>query len=227
MFVYGDFLVDLSLPVVRVRLAGMVSAGLLASASECAYGDGVIRMGAPCAGRGGPELAGVLYRELAASDESAVLAVRWEVTGPAGPVFAVLDADLTLTPAGELTTRLSLAGACRPPLAGLGTGQDRASSRRPATAAIQSLLSRIAAALSRPEGAADFASEASVLNAAHAPGITRTALAGAAGVRRAGLGVVEYDAAQVSNGLVQLADGVLDLAGGPVLADQRQGGFQG
>jgi hypothetical protein len=32
MFVSGDFLVDLSLPVVRVRLAGMVSAGLLASA---------------------------------------------------------------------------------------------------------------------------------------------------------------------------------------------------
>jgi hypothetical protein len=229
MFVSGDFLVGLSFPVARVRLAGMVWAGLLASASQSAYGDGVaevIRMGAPRAGPGIPELAGVRYRELAASGESAVLAVRWEATGPAGQVFPVLDADMTLAPAGELATRLSLAGVCRLPLAGLGTAHDRASSQRPATAAIQSLLSRLAAALNGPGGAADVSSKASA-KAARAPGIARTALTGAAGVRRAGPGGIEYGAAQVSDGLVQLADGVLDFAGGPVLADQRQGGFQG
>jgi hypothetical protein len=36
-------------------------------------------------------------------------------TGPGGKLFPALDADIWLTPAGEYSARLSLAGAYRPP----------------------------------------------------------------------------------------------------------------
>jgi hypothetical protein len=87
MFVADEFPVDLSFPVARARLARMAAMGWLASALECAHGDGVaevIRIGPRRAGAGIPELAGVHYRT-AASDESAVLAVRWEAAGPGVP----------------------------------------------------------------------------------------------------------------------------------------------
>jgi len=43
-------------------------------------------------------------------------------TNVTGGLFPVLDADITLTPAGEQTTRLALAGVYRPPLGRLGEG---------------------------------------------------------------------------------------------------------
>lgn len=47
--------------------------------------------------------------------EAAVLVLRWQATGPGGKLFPALDADIWLTPAGEYSARLSLAGAYRPP----------------------------------------------------------------------------------------------------------------
>jgi hypothetical protein len=48
------------------------------------------------------------------------------------------------------STRLSLAGAYRPPLAALGAGQDRAVVHEVADVTVQSLLARVADVLTRP-----------------------------------------------------------------------------
>ena len=54
-----------------------------------------------------------------------------------------------LTPAGEHSTRLSLAGVYRLPLAALGAGLDRAVFHRVADATVRSLLARVADVLAR------------------------------------------------------------------------------
>ena len=74
-------------------------------------------------------------------------------------LFPALDADLTLRPAGEQATVLTLVGAYRPPLGGLGAGLDRAILHRVATATIRTFLGRVADAIVRPAGAVAPASE--------------------------------------------------------------------
>jgi hypothetical protein len=83
-----------------------------------------------------------------------VLALRWQATGPGGGLFPALDADIWLTPAGEHSARLSLAGVYRPPLGALGAGLDRAVFHRVADATARSLLARVADVLARPQGPA-------------------------------------------------------------------------
>jgi hypothetical protein len=82
--------------------------------------------------------------------EFAVLALRWEATGPGSQLFPVLDADMSLTPAGEDFTRLSLAGVYRPPFAALDAGLDRAVFHKVADATARSLLARVADVLAPP-----------------------------------------------------------------------------
>ena len=81
-----------------------------------------------------------------------MLPLRWQATGPGVALFPALDADLALTPAGEHASRLSLAGACRPPLGPVGAGLDRAIFHQVAQATIRSLLARVADTLTRPPG---------------------------------------------------------------------------
>jgi hypothetical protein len=75
--------------------------------------------------------------------EVMVLPLRWEATGVTGRLFPVLDADLTRTPAGAGRTLMTLNGAYRPPLGGIGAELDRDVLRRAAAATIESLLTRI------------------------------------------------------------------------------------
>ena len=84
------------------------------------------------------------FLEVVTRGESAVLALRWQATGPGGRLFPALDADIWLTPAGEHSARLSLAGVYRPPFAALGAGLDRAVFRNVADATVRSLLARVA-----------------------------------------------------------------------------------
>jgi len=63
-----------------------------------------------------------------------------------------LDAGIALTPAGDHATRLSLAGAYRPPLGSVGVGLDKAIFDTVAEATIRSLPARIADTLIRPPG---------------------------------------------------------------------------
>ena len=153
MFVAGEVLLDLSFPAAAARLATLARGGSLARASEGAYGDsptGLVRVGPLGAVPGMSKLVEVHFLEVATRGESAVLALRWEATGPGGRPFPALDADMSLTPAGEHSTRLSLAGVYRPPLATLGAGLDRAVFHKVADATVQSLLARVADVLARP-----------------------------------------------------------------------------
>ncbi len=83
--------------------------------------------------------------------ESAVLALRWQATGPGGRPFPALDADIWLTPAGEHSARLPAAGVYQPPLGALGADLDKAVFHRVADATVQSLLARLADVLARPQ----------------------------------------------------------------------------
>jgi hypothetical protein len=148
VFVGDEVLLDVGFAAARARLVNLARGGLLRGASEDAYGF-VIVGGA--AGRAG--LARVRVRELAERDDSAGLAIRWEITGPEGGLLPVLDADIKLTPAADQTTVLTLAGVYRPP-GTTGAAPDRAILRRAAAAAVRNFLGRVAAGITGQPGPA-------------------------------------------------------------------------
>jgi hypothetical protein len=152
MFVGDEVLLDVGLAVAWARLANLARSGMLRGASEDAYGTGIAGPpDAAAAGRG--RLARVHVRELAESDDSAGLAIRWEVAGPGGGLFPVLDADIKLTPAADRTTVLALAGVYRPPHAA-DEAPEPAILRRMASAAIRNFLGRLAADITGQHGPA-------------------------------------------------------------------------
>jgi hypothetical protein len=153
MFVGDEVGLDVSFEVARARLAGLARGGWLSSASDDAYGFGVAglsRVGA----LGVTMEVRVQARELAEREGSAGLAIRWEVTGPGGGLFPVLDADLTVHDTEAHTTLLTLAGAYRPPLGALGQALDRALLHRVAAATVRNFLSRVAAEITGHAGPA-------------------------------------------------------------------------
>ena len=158
MFVAVEVPLDVSFPAAAARFANLAGGGLLTRASEGAYGDGLtglVRVGPLGAVPGMSKLVKVHFLDVVTCGESAVLTLRWEATGPGGRLFPALDADIWLTPAGEHSTRLSLAGVYRPPLAVLGAGLDKAVFHRVADATVRSLLARLTAVLARPQDSAD------------------------------------------------------------------------
>lgn len=146
MFVGDEVLLDLSFALARARLGALTQSGLLQSASYDAYGaelTGLIRVGPP----GFSRLVRVEYRDLPERANTAGLALRWQVTGPGGALFPVLDADIELVRARPQATWLTLRGAYRPPLGPLGQALDRAILHRVANATIRGFLSRLAEGL--------------------------------------------------------------------------------
>lgn len=131
----------------------MASDGWLTEISEDAYDSGLsglIRVGPLGDVPGMSKLVRVYVRELRTRQDSAVLTFRWEATGPTGGLFPALDADITLTSAGQDTSLLTLNGAYRPPLAALGAGLDKMILGRVATPTVRSLLGRVADVISAP-----------------------------------------------------------------------------
>jgi hypothetical protein len=143
MFVGDEVLLDVGFAVARVRLANLARSGVLRGASEDACRIGL-------AGR----LVRVHARVLAEREDSAGLAIRWEVTGASGEPFPVLDADIKLTPAADGTTVLALAGVYRPPPRAANEGPERAILHRAASAAIRNFLGRLAAEITGQPGPA-------------------------------------------------------------------------
>lgn len=142
MFVGDEVRLDIGFAVARERLLRLGEGDTLLATSAEAYSPGLTRVGVA----GVSKLVRVQARVLSWTDVSAGMALRWEAIGPGGAMFPVLDADLTLAPAGA-GTMLTLAGAYRPPLGPLGQTLDRAILHRVAVATIRNFLVEVAAQL--------------------------------------------------------------------------------
>jgi hypothetical protein len=145
---------EVSFAVARERLVQLTEGGALISASEDAYGRGTASLARVGAG-GLSKLVRVQLRELARTDRSAGLAMRWEATGPGGGLFPVLDADLRLASAGDQVTFLTVAGVYRPPPGPLGEALDQVILQRVADATIRNFAIWIAAQITGRPGAAE------------------------------------------------------------------------
>lgn len=86
------------------------------------------------------------FRDLITRPGLAVLAIRWETGDHDGEPFPVLDADLTLTPAGPGAALLQLAGVDR-----ADPGED---GHRTAATPLGGFLDRIAETITRAGAAA-------------------------------------------------------------------------
>ena len=78
---------------------------------------------------------------------------RWQAIGPGGALFPALDADLALSPAGQTTTVLALAGVYRLPRP-VAVGLEPAIVRCFADVTVRIFIARLACALTHPAGAA-------------------------------------------------------------------------
>ena len=154
VFVGDHILMDVDLDSARRQLERLAHDGVLLSASEHAYGEGITGL-LETAGlaAGMSRLVGVQPGDLMETGGCARLWLRWEAIGSDGILFPALDADLTLSPAGENTTLLRLAGVYRLPEhagAGLAPGIVRCF----AAVTIDSFIARLACALMHPAGSA-------------------------------------------------------------------------
>jgi len=153
--VIGDHvLLNVGFAAARARLGNLASGGLLLGASEHAYAETIT---GPADATGSvaaaPQLAGVRPGDVTGTSRTAQLPVHWEVTTGDGALFPALDADLTLTPAGNQTTIFALTGVFRPPPGLADTGLEQEIVSWFATAAVGVFLARLASALVHPSGA--------------------------------------------------------------------------
>jgi len=151
-------------PALYVRLGKLADGGLLLRVSNDAYSEGVTALvhGGPVRHLPGRGLTGVRLGELTdrtVQHSCARLPLRWETTGPTGQ-FPVLDADITLTAAGEDATVLALTGAYRLP-PGLAARAGQQAVQQCAAATIHRFLARLACAIAHPAGRAEPGSLAS------------------------------------------------------------------
>src|SRR5215470_4476255 len=140
MFVTHDITLGVGFGVAQARLANLVHGSWLSGASQAAYKAGLaraIRVGPFGDMPGASKLVQVRFLDPVYHPEAMTVGLRWEATGPAGGLFPVLDADISLAREGEQKTRLALIGAYRPPLGHFGAGLDRAILNRVATATIR------------------------------------------------------------------------------------------
>jgi len=148
---------DLDYPVARARFLRLAHGDLLDGLSRDAYTDGQVgelRVGPFGSVPGMSKLVRVSLLDPVYRDEIMTVGLRWEATGPAGSLFPVLDANISILPGqnegtadSKQTARLALTGSYRPPLGRLGTALDKVALHRVATATIRALLQDVAAAL--------------------------------------------------------------------------------
>jgi hypothetical protein len=150
MFASQEVVVQLPREVVSARLVHLTNRGALRNVSESAYEDGyemLLRVGPFGDLPGLSKLVRVRVLAAARHEAAQTTSLRWEATGPAGELFPVLDADLTLTAEGEDRSRIVLVGSYRPPLGRAGAAVDRAIMNRVATATLRAVLDELASLL--------------------------------------------------------------------------------
>lgn len=153
MFAVQEIMLDLSFPTAKARLALLMRGDWLDSVSQDAYTEGLsgqVRVGPFGPVPGMSKLVTVRLLEPVPHDDVVVVPVRWEATGRMGRLFPVLDANLTLSEAGDGGAVLRFAGVYRPPLAGVGEELDQMVLHRVADATVRSLLTHIAGLLADP-----------------------------------------------------------------------------
>ena len=149
MFAVGEITVLAPFGAAGRRLAIFVSDGALWVASEAAYQDG-LDAGQLTEPVEGAKLARVQYAKPVQRGSTLRVPLRWEVTGPAGELFSVLDADLTLSCAGDGRTHVRLDGSYRPLVGPDGRVPDQAVLSRITTASLCYLLDNVADAIADP-----------------------------------------------------------------------------
>jgi hypothetical protein len=169
VFVGDQIQMDVCLDSARRQLERLAGDGVLLSASEYAYGAGITGL-VEAAGlaSGISRLVGVRPGDLVETVGCARLWLRWEAIGSDGTLFPALDGDLTLCPAGECTTVLTLAGVYRLP-EHAGAGLDLGIVRLFAAVTIGSFIARLACALMHPAGSAVPAGRAGQDSQCHGP----------------------------------------------------------
>jgi hypothetical protein len=161
MFVAEELTVNTGSAAAQARFENLVHGDWLAGVSEAAY-DGALT-GLRKVGPAGPaagKLVRVSFLDPVYRGDVMTAGMRWEATGAAGALFPVLDANITICPAGDHTALLALAGSYRPPLGRLGAGLDRAVMHQVAAATMRSLLRTVAMALTSPAPAGRPAAQA-------------------------------------------------------------------
>ncbi len=162
MFIDAEVRLDVGFNTARARLANLAHGGLLCRASRNAHEWGAhqARVG-PLGAPGMSRLVRVQFCHLVTRGDSAVWALRWEADGTTGGLFPVLDADVTLTRAGEQATVLAVSGVYRPPPGSLDAGLDRAIMHLVAEATIQAFTRQIGTGLVSPAAEPEAAYSAS------------------------------------------------------------------
>ncbi|HEV2377584.1 MAG TPA: hypothetical protein VGS19_36145 [Streptosporangiaceae bacterium] len=164
MFIARELLVHAECGLAQARLARIAGARGLTQVSQAAYEDGLtrlVRVGPLGDTPGVSKLVAVRVLDPVHREDTMTVALRWEATGATGSLFPVLDADISLSPAGEQSARLALSGVYRPPLGHIGAALDKAILHRVGTATIDALLRRVADTVTRPAVAAHPAGHAS------------------------------------------------------------------
>jgi hypothetical protein len=155
MFIGDHVLLNIGFAVARTRLGILAGGGLLLGASEHAYAETIAGLTDTAGSVAGvSRLAGVCPGDITEISGRAQLPVHWEVTAGGGTLFPVLDADLTVTPAGQAATVFALTGVFRPPPGLADAGLNREIMCWFAAAAIRVFLARLAAAMVHPSGVA-------------------------------------------------------------------------
>jgi hypothetical protein len=157
MFVTQALTVEVGCRAAQARFTNLLRGNWLAGVSEAAYDGalaGLLRVGPaiPAA-----KLVRVRFLDPVYRGDVLTVGLRWEATGPAGGLFPVLDADISISPGREEDTpaagqpaRLTLTGAYRPPLGRLGAGLDQVVLHRVATATVRRLLGSVAETITNP-----------------------------------------------------------------------------
>jgi hypothetical protein len=156
MFVAQDLTIGTGSRAAQARFENLLQGTWLAQMSQTACEGGVaglLRVGP--AGPVAAKLVRVNFLDPVYRGDVMTVGLRWEAAGAAGGLFPVLDANISISPAGDETARLTVAGSYRPPLGRLGAELDRAVMHRVATATMHCLLRSVAEALASPAPAGD------------------------------------------------------------------------
>jgi hypothetical protein len=162
MFVAQDLTIGTGSRAAQARFVNLLHGNWLTEASEAVYGGqvtGLLRVGP--AGPLAAKLVQVSFLDPVYRDDVMTVGLRWEATGAAGALFPVLDANISISPAGDETARLALAGSYRAPFGRLGARFDQAAMHRVSTTTMRSLLRNLADALVTPAAVEQSAEHAS------------------------------------------------------------------